>query len=34
MAAMPCFLQHHDEHLGVDERAGVEQFRAENLVTD
>ena len=28
------FFQHHDEHLGVDERAGVEKFHAGNLVTD
>lgn len=25
------FLQHHHEHLGVDDRAGVKQFHAENL---
>jgi len=25
------FLQHHHEHLGVDDRAGVKQFHAGNL---
>jgi len=27
-------LQHRDEHLGVDDRAGVKQFHAGNLATD
>ena len=27
-------LQHHDEHLGVDERAGVEKFHLKNLTAD
>ena len=27
-------FEHHHEHLGVDDRAGVEQFHAENLATD
>ena len=27
------FFQHHDEHLGVDDRAGVKQFHAGNLAT-
>jgi hypothetical protein len=27
-------LQHHDEHFGVDERAGVKKFHGENLATD
>jgi hypothetical protein len=28
------FLQHHHEHLGVDDRAGVKQFHAGNLIAD
>jgi hypothetical protein len=27
-------FEHHHEHLGVDDRAGVKQFHAENLATD
>jgi hypothetical protein len=27
-------LKHHDEHLGVDNRAGVEQFHFGELITD
>jgi hypothetical protein len=27
-------VEHGDEHLGVDERAGVEKFHAGNLATD
>jgi hypothetical protein len=26
-------VEHGDEHLGVDERAGVEKFHAKNLAT-
>jgi len=28
------FLEHHDEHLGIDNRAGVEKFHFRNLTTD
>lgn len=28
------FVQHHHEHLGVDDRAGVKQFHAANLTAD
>jgi hypothetical protein len=27
-------VEHGDEHLGIDDRAGVEQFHAGNLATD
>jgi hypothetical protein len=27
-------VEHGDEHLGVDERAGVEQFHTGNLATE
>ena len=27
-------FEHRHEHLGVDDRAGVEKFHAENLATD
>jgi hypothetical protein len=28
------FFQHHHEHLGVDDRAGVEKFHEDKLTTD
>ncbi len=28
------FVEHRDEHLGVDDRAGVKQFHAGNLAAD
>ena len=27
-------LEHHEEHLGVDDRPGVEKLHAEKLTTD
>jgi hypothetical protein len=28
------FVEHGDEHFGIDDRAGIKQFHAENLATD
>ena len=28
------FFQHDDQHLGVDDRAGVEKLHVKNLTTD
>jgi hypothetical protein len=27
-------VEHYDEHLGIDDRAGIEQFHAGNLTTN